>query len=88
MPRVSNQITIQITEAAAEQGRRKYSIDLEVEDSLFYLADAFVREGILKDFKSSLRPILRKGIADYIEQSRELLKQVKHSIESQQSQLK
>lgn len=79
MPKISNQIIIQVTEFTVNQGRRRFSISLDID------ADIFADEGHLKDFKSTIHIALRKAITDYIEESRGLLKKIITSLKEQQT---
>ena len=76
MARTSDQIKIKVSDRGVADGRRKFALEVDASDDLFYLSDALMREGVVSDLSTELRSIVRMGVQSYLQKSRELIRKL------------
>ncbi len=76
MARTSDQIKIKVSDRGVADGRRKFALEVDASDDLFYLSDALMREGVVPDLGIQLRSVVRTGVQDYLQKSRELIRKL------------
>ena len=76
MARLGDQVQVKVSSLSVENGKRKFAIEVEASDGLFYLSDALTREGAVRELGTELRAIIRTGVVGYIQHSRELIRKL------------
>lgn len=76
MAKISEQIKVKIADRGVADGRRKFALEVDASDDLFYLSDALMREGVVSDLGAELRSVVRSGVQSYLQKSRELIRKL------------
>ena len=76
MAKLADQVRVKVSDRGADGGKRKITVEVEASEDFFYLTDALSREGAVSSISSELRSVIRSGVLNYVQQSRELLRKV------------
>ncbi len=85
MARIGDQVQVKISDRGVEGGKRKLSVEVEASERLFYLSDALMREGIVRELSTELRATIRNGIVSYVQQGREMIRKLGEAEKSKEN---
>lgn len=82
MPRLTRNISVNITDNLIQDGQRSWTIEIRGAEALFLLADMLVKEGAIKDLDWKLRGLIRDAVEEHIASSRAFIRGVAQQAKS------
>lgn len=76
MPKVSQQVTVHVSDKGIEEERRHVHVSINANGELFRLSDMLVKEGAIQELESVLKASMRRAVAEYISSGRKFVRGV------------
>ena len=76
MPRVSQQIQVEVRDHGETEEKRVVSVEIKANPKLFILSDLLSKEGALKSLENVILTSSKLATANYIESGKKLVKSI------------